>query len=81
MKRFVRAAIPVLSAGLLLASSGVAMANSTSCHEIQAQLASGKSYAAVAKDLKVSQKRVARCDPNAKKHSMSKSSSGATTTK
>lgn len=62
MKRILVAAIPFLAAAFLVAGPELAMASAgPTCKQVQSELASGKTPAAVAKDLKISQKRVTNC--------------------
>lgn len=63
MKRILVAAVPFLAAALFVAAPELAMASSgATCKQVQSELASGKTPAAVAKDLKISQKRVTNCN-------------------
>lgn len=63
MKRILVAAIPFLAAAVLVAAPELAMASKdATCKQVQTELASGKTPAAVAKDLKISQKRVTNCN-------------------
>jgi hypothetical protein len=81
MKRILKAAVPALAAALMVA--GPAMAGTSkqaTCQKVQAELASGKTRAEVAKDLKVSKSTVDHCNAkvaSAKKHS---SKTGSTST-
>jgi curli biogenesis system outer membrane secretion channel CsgG len=62
MKRILVAAVPFLAAAFLVAGPELAMASSgATCKQVQSELASGKTPVAVAKDLKISQKRVTNC--------------------
>jgi hypothetical protein len=65
MKRILVAAVPFLAAAFLVAGPELAMAGTNvTCKQVQAELASGKTPATVAKDLKISQKRVTNCTAN-----------------
>ena len=50
--------VPFLAAALILSGPAYATGKKVTCHQIRAELASGKSAADVAKELKVSKKTV-----------------------
>jgi hypothetical protein len=82
MKRILAITAPFIAAAALTFAGPVtahATANKVTCKQIRAELASGKSPADVAKELKISKKTVDHCNAkvaSTKKHS---SSSGSTT--
>ena len=78
MKRIVIASVPFLAAALILSGPAYATGHKVTCKEIRSELASGKSAADVAKELKVSKKTVASCSQ--KKVASSKSSHSSHTT-
>jgi len=61
MKRILMATAPFLTAAMLLAGPAVATTKVT-CKQIRAEIATGKTPASVAKELKVSQKTVDHCN-------------------
>lgn len=78
MKRILVAAVPFLAAALLVAGPAAATSKKVTCKQIRAELASGKTPADVAKDLKVSKRTVDKCNAkvaSAKKHGTSHKSS------
>ena len=72
MKRILVAVVPFLAAGMLVAGPvSATTAKKVSCHQIRAELASGKTPADVEKDLKVTKKDIDRCSAkvaSTKKH-------------
>jgi len=61
MKRMLAGAVPLFAALVMIAGPAAAAAPKVSCKTIDAQLATGKAPAAVAKELKVSSAAVKHC--------------------
>jgi uncharacterized protein (DUF433 family) len=61
MKRIVIASVPFLAAALILSGPAYATGKKVTCSQIRTELASGKTSAEVAKELKVSKKTVQQC--------------------
>lgn len=81
MKRILVAAVPFLAAAMFVVGPATAATKKVTCSQIRAELASGKTPADVAKDLKVSKKTVDKCNAkvaSAKKHGSSGHSSKST---